>query len=60
MTIDLIEKRIAELEKEYEKSVENLKQLEIKYAVENEHRVGVLASINELKNLTGGEENDEQ
>lgn len=60
MTKESIEKRIKELEKDYENSVENLRQLEIKYAVENEHRVGILASINELKKLIGGEENDEQ
>lgn len=60
MTNENIEKRITELEKDYEESVENLKQLEIKYAIENERRVGILASINELRNLIGGEGNDEQ
>ena len=55
-----IEARISELEKDYNKSVETLQQLEVKYAVENERRIGLLASIKELKGLLGGDKNDEQ
>ena len=57
MTKESIENRIKELEKDYEKSVETLKDLETKFAIENEHRIGILASISELQKLLGGEEN---